>query len=89
MYVEPVVIHDDYRFGHETLPVPQQSKPVSPVAPFIPVKTDHSNVLIWHFLQSQSPVPFFSALDTRENLVSVHIEYSICTSPVTAELIGA
>jgi hypothetical protein len=77
-YVEPVVIHDHYRFGHETLSVPRQSKPVSPVVPFIPMKTDHSNVLIWRFPQSQSPVPFFSALDTLQNLVSVDIEYSIC-----------
>jgi hypothetical protein len=64
--------------------VPRQSKPVSPIVPFIPMKTDHSNVLIWHLLQSQSPVPFFFPLDTRQNLVSVDTEYSICTSPVTA-----
>jgi hypothetical protein len=48
------------------------------------MKTDRSNVLIWHLLQSQSPVPFFFPLDTRQNLASVDIEYSICTSPVTA-----
>jgi hypothetical protein len=58
--------------------VPWQSTSVSPVVPFIPMKTDHSNVLIWHFLQSQSPVPFFSALDTRQNLVSIDVKHSIC-----------
>jgi len=42
------------------------------------MKTDHTNVLIWRFLQSQSPVPFLPALDTRKNLVSVDIEHPIC-----------
>jgi len=43
----------------------------------ISMKTDHTNVLIWRFLQSQSPLPFFSALDARKNLVSIDIEHSI------------
>ena len=43
-YVEPVIIHGDYGFGHEALSVPRQFKTVSPIVPFIPMKTDDSNV---------------------------------------------
>jgi len=63
--VKPVVIYEDHRFRHKTLSAPGKSEPASAVVPFIAMKTAHTNVLFWRFLQSNSPVPLFSAFDRR------------------------